>query len=141
MKYSGIILALFIVGSAASGDPASDKNLGLYSPVGKRDPFQVPKLNPRDLASTGADLFKYPLESFQLRAILKSPQGSQILIEDPKGKSHILQEGDAVGRGRATISRVLEREVIFTERVTNYLGVQNLTEKTLALPPDDEIGN
>ncbi|NBV51524.1 hypothetical protein EBR78_09965, partial [bacterium] len=74
-------------------------------------------------------------------AILKSAQGSQILLEDPKGKNHVLQEGDAVGRGRATISRVLEREVIFTERVTNYLGVQNLTEKTLALPAEDEFSN
>ena len=67
MKYSGIILVLFIVGSALGGDPASDKNMGLYSPVGKRDPFQIPKLNPRDLASAGDDIFKYPLESFQLR--------------------------------------------------------------------------
>ncbi|NBW98261.1 hypothetical protein EBR03_01680 [bacterium] len=141
MKHRELFLLLFTLGSIAMGDEAPDKNVGLYSPVGKRDPFQVPKMNPRDLASNGEDLFKYPLESFQLRAILKSTQGSQILLEDPKGKNHVLQEGDTVGRGRATISRVLEREVIFTERVTNYLGVQNLTEKTLALPADDEFSN
>lgn len=140
-KYLYIIMLLLGSGRLVIADPAGDKNAGLYSPLGKRDPFQIPRLNPRDLASGSDDIFKYPLESFQLRAILKSPQGSQILIEDPKGKSHILQEGDSVGRGRATISRVLEREVIFTERVTNYLGVQNLTEKTLALPADDETGN
>lgn len=141
MKYRELFVLLFTLSGMAMSDGASDKNVGLYSPVGKRDPFQIPKMNPRDLASTGDDLFKFPLESFQLRAILKSPQGSQILLEDPKGKNHVLQEGDTVGRGRATISRVLEREVIFTERVTNYLGVQNLTEKTLALPADDEFSN
>ena len=141
MNQQKLLLLLFTLGSMAIADGASDKNVGLYSPVGKRDPFQIPKMNPRDLASAADDLFKYPLESFQLRAILKSAQGSQILLEDPKGKNHVLQEGDAVGRGRATISRVLEREVIFTERVTNYLGVQNLTEKTLALPAEDEFSN
>ena len=67
MKHRELFLLLFTLGSIAMGDEAPDKNVGLYSPVGKRDPFQVPKMNPRDLASNGEDLFKYPLESFHAR--------------------------------------------------------------------------
>ncbi len=47
------------------------ENGGTYSPLGKRDPFQVPKQISRDVASPETDLFKYTLEQFQLRAILK----------------------------------------------------------------------
>jgi hypothetical protein len=48
-----------------------------------------------------------------------------------------LKEGDELGRAHATISRILDKEVILTEKVTNYLGLQGLTEKVLSLPMED----
>ena len=109
----------------------------VYSPIGKRDPFNIPKLNLRDPASTENELFRYQVEQFELKAVLKNAESSQILIADPKGNTYILKEGDELGRAHATISRILDKEVILTEKVTNYLGLQGLTEKVLSLPMED----
>jgi Tfp pilus assembly protein PilP len=117
---------------------ASDAS-SVYSPIGKRDPFQIPRLNLRDPASTESDLFRYQVEQFELKAVLKNAESSQILISDPKGNTYILKEGDELGRAHATISRILDKEVIITEKVTNYLGHQGLTEKVLSLPMDDTL--
>jgi Tfp pilus assembly protein PilP len=115
---------------------AVDSN-SVYSPIGKRDPFNIPKLSLRDPASAENELFRYQVEQFELKAVLKSAESSQILIADPKGNTYILKEGDELGRSRAKISRILEKEVILTEKVTNYLGLQGLTEKVLSLPTED----
>jgi len=109
----------------------------VYSPIGKRDPFQIPKSNLRDPASNEEDLFRYQIEQFELKAVLKGAESSQILVADPKGNTYILKEGDELGRAHATISRILDKEVILTERVTNYLGIQGLAEKVLSLPTED----
>lgn len=118
----------------------SEQNDGNYSPLGKRDPFQIPKPLSRDIASPETDLFKYTLEQFQLKAILKGGNKSQILIEDPNGKNYVLEEGAIIGRGKATVSRILDKEVILTERGVNYLGVQGLSEKVLSLSEEEETG-
>jgi len=108
-----------------------------YSPLGKRDPFQVPRPIVRDVATYETDLFRYPVEQFQLKAILKSRNKSQILVEDPKGKNYVLEEGAVLGRGKATISRILDKEVILTEKGINYLGAQELSEKVLSLVSEE----
>lgn len=127
-------VSAFLVASAVcSANDASS----VYSPIGKRDPFEIPKLSPRGPASIENELFRYPIEQFELKAVLKGLNSSQILVEDPNGNTYILREGEQIGRGRATISRVLDREVILTEKVTNYLGMEGLTEKVLSLPADE----
>ncbi|NBX76651.1 MAG: hypothetical protein EBQ92_08860 [Proteobacteria bacterium] len=131
-----LILAFLMTMKSDSLCLAGDAS-SVYSPIGKRDPFQIPKLNLRDPASTEEGLFHFQVEQFELKAVLKSAESSQILIADPKGNTYILKEGDELGRGRATISRILDKEVILTEKVTNYLGVQGLTEKVLSLPADE----
>lgn len=111
----------------------------VYSTFGKRDPFNVPKYIPREPASGSSELFRYPLEQFQLKAILKGADRSQILVQDPKGKNYILEQGETVGKNKAIISRVLDTEVIFTEQGINYLGVPSMTEKVLSMPRENEI--
>jgi large subunit ribosomal protein L9 len=74
-------------------------------------------LNLRDPASTESDLFRYQVEQFELKAVLKNAESSQILISDPKGNTYILKEGDELGRAHATISRILDKEVILTEKI------------------------
>jgi Tfp pilus assembly protein PilP len=106
----------------------------IYSAFGKRDPFKIPKYSPREPASESGEMFRYTLEQFQLKAILKGADRSQILVQDPKGKSYILNQGEVLGKGKAIVSRVLDTEVIFTEEGINYLGVPQLTEKVLSIP-------
>ena len=56
------------------------------------------------------------------------------MFEDPEGKTHILTEGQTLGREHGTISKVLNTEVIVTLRTFNYKGEENLYEKVISLP-------
>lgn len=115
---------------------AMDKEEGkIYSPTGKRDPFRSSTVagQGRDLAAI-SELERFALEQFQLRAILRTDRKATALFEDPEGKTHILTEGELIGRERATISRILEREVILTIQTKNYLGSEKPYEKNMALP-------
>lgn len=61
------------------------------------------------------------------------------MLQDPEKRIHIVTEGVILGREKATVSRILNREVIVTERTTNYLGVESLFERVLSLPPDKDL--
>lgn len=132
------IWLISIVGlpALAQGNPGKD---GIYSPFGKRDPFREPVVNEaeRTTASLGP-LEKYSIQQFQLKAILRGFGRARALFEDPEGKTHILVEGDTIGRERGTISRVLNSEVIITEKTHNYLGVDSLYEKLISLPKEKD---
>lgn len=107
----------------------------IYSPIGKRDPFRLPVTEGgvRSPSST-QDLDRYGVEQLQLKGILREGNNAKALFEDPEGKTHIIAEGDIIGREKATVSRVLKTEVILTQRTYNYLGVENLYEKVISLP-------
>lgn len=114
---------------------AEDSQEGVvYSPIGKRDPFKPPEMeNSRSPASIQS-LENYGIEQLQLRGIMKDGGVPKALFEDPEGKSHIISEGQVIGREKATVSRILKTEVILTEKTFNYLGVENLYEKIISLP-------
>lgn len=114
----------------------SEEKAGVYSPVGKRDPFRPQALEStteREPASAGA-LERYSVEQFQLRGILRRDGKSNAMFEDPEGQTHIVLEGQSMGRERATVSRILNSEVILTEKTFNYLGAESLYEKVISLP-------
>lgn len=126
----------FIIGIFACFLLAADKEDGkIYSPAGKRDPFRALPLSNagRELAAV-TELERFGIDRFSLRAILRTDRKATALFEDPEGKTHILSEGDHIGRERASISRILQREVILTIRTVNYLGSEKPYEKTMALP-------
>lgn len=127
-------------GSSQVGGAGTEKST-IYSPVGKRDPFKAPAVTAftRDVTAVNP-LEKFAVEQLQLRAVLRGLGKAKAMFEDPDGKTHIIQEGDVIGRERATVSRILNSEVIVTERTFNYLGVESLYEKVLSLPPDKDVG-
>ncbi len=141
MRLHAAITFFFALGQiVALGGPANKEQAQtIYSPVGKRDPFRAPSLGA--IASAAASVNpveKYSLEQLQLRAILRSDGRARAMLEDPEGRTHIVTEGDIVGRERATLSKILNTEIIVTERTFNYLGQQNLYEKVLSLPDEGE---
>lgn len=124
----------------AEGGSGRGEKGSIYSPVGKRDPFKPPPSEVgRDVGSVNP-LEKYSVEKFQLKAVLKGIGRPRAMFEDPDAKTFILGEGDSIGRERGTISRILNTEVIITERTFNYLGAENLYERVLSLPKDDVGG-
>jgi len=131
MKNIFSILALASLSvSLAIGDVQPRPNI--YSPAGKRDPFRAPAASTsRDIDSALSPTERFSLEQYQLRAIIKGIGKNRAMFEDPEGKSFILFEGDVIGREKATVSRVLDKGVIVTERTFNYLGEESLLEKVL----------
>lgn len=110
----------------------------LYSPIGKKDPFRPPTVESFDREPSALTaLEKYSIQQLQLKAILKGLGRPKAMFQDPDGKTHILEEGQMIGRERASLSRILNAEVIVTERTTNYLGEENLYERVISLPKND----
>ncbi len=140
MKTKFFIFALgLLIAASARPEPRPDEGT-VYVPIGKRDPFKRPSAadGGRDLSAINP-LEKFGIEQFILRAILRGTTTAQAMFEDPEGRVHIVAEGTVIGRERGTISRILNREVIVTERTVNYLGVTSLFERVLSLPSDDEV--
>ncbi len=137
-----ILLVLGAVGSAFGADEVIDrdeKDSNLYSSFGKRDPFRVPDRSGLGSETIPVDpLRKYRLEGYRLRAILRSGNRPQAMFEDPDGKSHVVVEGDKLGMEGARVSRIVNSEVIVTERSANHLGKEILLEKVISLPADQE---
>ncbi len=122
---------------APKGEP---KDGGLYSSFGKRDPFRAPDRG--GLIRSGGSLSavrKYRLESYQLRAILRIGSRPEAMFEDPDGKSHVVVEGELIGIEGARVSRIVQSEVIVTERGSNNLGKETLLEKVISLPADSSM--
>ncbi len=110
----------------------------IYSPIGKRDPFRAPLPNQitRDPSAVGP-LEKFSMEQLQLKAILRGGGKNRVMFEDPEGKTHILFEGETVGRERALVSRILNTGIIVTKKTVNYLGVDSISEEVISLPNDE----
>ena len=122
----------------AATKPPKDSDVVIYTPVGKRDPFRPPSnaTTDRDIA-TANPLEKFSVDQLILKAILKRDGGAHAMVVDPESRSHIINEGQVIGRERATVSKILRRSVILTERTYNYLGEESLFEKFLYLPQDE----
>lgn len=121
---------------------SDEKDDNLYNSFGKRDPFRVPDLSGLGAKEVVSDpVRKYRLEGYRLRAILRFGGKPQAMFEDPEGKSHVVMEGDRIGLEGARVSRIINSEVIVTERSANYLGKETLLEKVISLPAADGKGN
>lgn len=128
-----LLVCRFVMGQ--SPQPAT-----LYNPAGKRDPFKaaISNANWRNLSSI-YPTEKYDLEQLSLKAILRFSGKSRALVEAPDKQTFILFEGDIVGRQRATLSRILKSEIIFTQKTANYLGNASLVETVVSLPGEENI--
>lgn len=126
------------VSQANCADSAVKKSAMIYNPAGKRDPFRVLAMAP--VGRKVSNIYpteKYDLDQLNLRAILRMGGKSRALIEAPDGLTFIVNEGEIVGRERATLSRVLKTEIILTQQTFNYLGSPSLVEKIISLPPEN----
>jgi len=127
-----------LVAVASRAESLPQDRPSIYSPVGKRDPFKAPssRSTNREVALV-RPLERFPVERFELKAVLRGLGAARAMVADPEGGTHIVKQGDRLGRERAIISKILNTEVIVTERAFNYLGEETLYEKILSLPAED----
>ncbi|GEM_PF-6203256 len=115
------------------------KNDAFYSPFGKRDPFRIPTVGGLGEDASVGPLQRFHVDQFKLRAIMRGMGDPKAMFQDPRGRSHIVSQGDLIGIEKATVSRIIKSEVILTERTYNYLGKESLLERVIALPQDTEL--
>ncbi len=115
------------------------KNDAFYSPFGKRDPFRIPTVGGLGEDASVGPLQRFHVDQFKLRAIIRGMGDPKAMFQDPRGRSHIVSQGDLIGIEKATVSRIIKSEVILTERTYNYLGKESLLERVIALPQDTEL--
>jgi hypothetical protein len=132
-------LIIFLgIAALGFGDAQEKKMVNIYNPVGKRDPFKV--LSSLPLGRKIAAIYpteKYDLDQLALKAILRIGGKSRAMVQAPDGLTFVLYEGEMVGRERATLSRILKTEIIFSQQTANYLGNQSLVERVMSLPPEE----
>lgn len=139
MRTRSIILVILFV-TAPGLAPAESGGGALYSPIGKRDPFRKPEISEESRGvATLPPRQRFSVDKFILKAVLRGRR-PQAMLQDPTGQIHIVGEGDVLGREKATVSRILNREVIVTERTVNYLGRETLFERVLSLPEEKQFG-
>ena len=135
---STVLGILVVVQGLALADSSDKKAPSVYNPVGKRDPFKV--LNSTFAGRKVSSIYpteKYDLDQLSLKAVFRISGKSRAMVEAPDGLTFVIFEGDLVGRERATLSRILKTEIIFTQKTFNYLGNPSLVERIMSLPPDE----
>lgn len=139
-KYSLLIVAILValVSMGASKEDNTEKTV-TYSPVGKRDPFRPPT-SPTVARQTASlsPLDRFNVEQLALRGILNGLGKPRAMFEDPDGKSYIVTEGQTIAKERVTVSRILSKGVILTQRTFNYLGEENISERVISLEGEED---
>ena len=107
-----------------------------YDPFGKRDPYRAYDatiLDPPD-RWRGTPAQEWELGQLSLVGIVGDDGQIQVMIEDPKGRGHVLGVGDFVGKRHGQITRIHDRELIVTEWIRDVDFGRIPIDHTLALP-------
>lgn len=125
------------VEAAATPKPAEEEERSLYSynPIGKRDPFEVFALSPTlqpDVPLT--PLQQFSIDQLKLVGIIWGISNPRALVEDPKGKGHVVKRGTLIGKNWGKVSRIKQDEVIIAEEYRDIDGRLVVNEISLKLP-------
>jgi len=106
-----------------------------YNPVGKRDPFEVFALvetSVKDVPLT--PLQRYSIDQLRLIGIIWGISNPRAMVQDPKGKGHVIKRGTLIGRNWGKVSRIKQDEVIVAEEYRDIDGRLVVNEISLKLP-------
>lgn len=106
--------------------PLEPTNIYVYSPIGKRDPFQ----NTTQIA-TGTShievkgriktpLEKWPLDSLKLSLTVTGTANPMAMVEDPDHRGWTVHLGDFIGQNAGKVTGIHRDEVIVTETITDH---------------------
>jgi type IV pilus assembly protein PilP len=118
---------------AAAAKPADEDqkvdvptNIYVYSPIGKRDPFQntaavvhgTAHVDVRGRAKT--PLEKWPLDMLKLSLTMTGTASPLAMVEDPDHRGWPVHLGDFVGQNGGKVTGIHRDEVVVTETITDH---------------------
>jgi Tfp pilus assembly protein PilP len=96
----------------------------------KRDPFSPPEVK----ASEEVDeLRKYDLFEMKLVAIMTGLGAAKAMLVLPSGKTHIVQEGDRLGRNSGYVMKISAKELTVVESFKDFRGREKKSYEKLTL--------
>lgn len=108
-----------------------------YNPIGKRDPFRsftsIEVVRPDRIVAS--ELQNWELDQLRLVAILWGIDDPVAMVEDPKGKGHIISHGDLIGKKWGRVTQIKSDEVVVTEEFRDPIENRPITnEYSMKLP-------
>ncbi len=85
----------------------------------KRDPFTPPAIETKGNEN---ELIKFDLLEMKLVAIMTGLGTPKAMLVLPSGSSHIIQEGDQLGKNRGYVSKILSKEITVVESFKDFRG-------------------
>jgi type IV pilus assembly protein PilP len=122
------------VADGESDTPAPEKYV--YSPLGRRDPFQPlvavekKKSTPAASETPLTPLQKFDIGQFKLIGVIVGKGESKAMVVAPDGKSYILKRGVAIGKNRGIVEKIRPDSVLVKERYEDFTGAvrENILE-------------
>jgi len=103
-------------------------NIYVYSPIGKRDPFQNTAAASRSGGIAHIDtrgrnktpLEKWPLDMLKLSLTMTGTASPLAMVEDPDKRGWPVHLGDFVGQNGGKVTGIHRDEVVVTETITDH---------------------
>lgn len=104
---------------------AAPQNIYVYSPVGKRDPFQnvfaVKEVTPvKNPGTKPTPLQRFPLDRLKLSVTMTGTSSPSAMIEDPEGRGWTVKIGTFVGQNWGKVTSIQRDQIIITETITDH---------------------
>jgi type IV pilus assembly protein PilP len=120
-------------GSAEAGQDAGIGGLEkgyTYDASNKRDPFRsfIDEQKQRLARHERGPLEQFELNQLSLVAVVWATERPRALIEDPSGRSYIVQVGTPIGKNDGTVLQIRDDTMLVRETYVDYLGAQTNKE-------------
>ncbi|HUJ24736.1 MAG TPA: pilus assembly protein PilP [Myxococcales bacterium] len=106
--------------------PVEATNIYVYSPIGKRDPFQNTNVVATGISHlvnrgrTKTPLEKWPLDALKLSMTVTGTASPLAMVEDPEHRGWTVHLGDFIGQNGGKVTGIHRDEVIVTETITDH---------------------
>ena len=121
--------------AAAAAKPVTDDeinpqipaNIYVYSPIGKRDPFQNQSVVQQGFGRSAANpgrlktpLEKWPLDQLKLSLTVTGTATPMAMVEDPERRGWPVRIGDFIGQNGGKVTGIHRDEIVITETITDH---------------------
>jgi type IV pilus assembly protein PilP len=105
--------------------PKAPTNIYVYSPIGKRDPFQNVFQGqgiaaPRHPGRAKTALEKWPLDQLKLALTVTGTATPLAMVEDPDHRGWPVHLGDFIGENGGKVTGIHRDEIVVTETITDH---------------------
>jgi len=98
----------------------------VYSPIGKRDPFQNQSVTQQGFGRTSSTgrvktpLEKWPLDQLKLSLTVTGTATPMAMVEDPDKRGWPVRLGDFIGQNGGKVTGIHRDEIVVTETITDH---------------------